>query len=345
MRIEGYAEKRSQLVSRLKTLTGDQVIYNGPPDFSHEIGPYKVNRDGSMVVLDDNADEDVLEELYRGHLLKKPETPSSIGDSGAEQVEHPRPGSRACVANSGPASPSELRPADWSYSIVREEAADDSGSGPIVIRDQALSVRTMINLINMIYSKGDMLSRSVGRINSFWVSTEVIERLSYERPENFRQLAGILGVQDRLGLIKGIAFTEDSVTFIGFPETNDFVLRMTYEQLAKAMYRQAVEKQKISTRRMQVENEKYFFRNWLNRLGFTGSENKTYRDILLKNLDGNTAYRTNSQFLAYKTRKQNKYWEEKRKEQLQAARAAREAEATETRSRVEARAEAMAGAF
>ena len=45
----------------------------------------------------------------------------------------------------------------------------------------------------------------------------------------------------------------------------------------------------------QSENEKYTFRTWLLRLGLIGEEFKTARHHLLKNLDGNIAWKDPAQ--------------------------------------------------
>ena len=45
----------------------------------------------------------------------------------------------------------------------------------------------------------------------------------------------------------------------------------------------------------QSDNEKYTFRTWLLRLGLIGEEFKTARYHLLKNLDGNIAWKDPSQ--------------------------------------------------
>ncbi|MBR4450324.1 MAG: hypothetical protein IKS39_00635 [Clostridia bacterium] len=42
----------------------------------------------------------------------------------------------------------------------------------------------------------------------------------------------------------------------------------------------------------EVPNEKYAFRCFLLRLGFIDDDYKTARKILLRNLEGNTAFRT-----------------------------------------------------
>ena len=47
--------------------------------------------------------------------------------------------------------------------------------------------------------------------------------------------------------------------------------------------------------RQQPENEKYYMRNWLVRLGFGGKESKGMRTILLKHLKGHSAFRTDAE--------------------------------------------------
>ncbi len=64
-----------------------------------------------------------------------------------------------------------------------------------------------------------------------------------------------------------------------------------YIQLCLAMCELAHESSKTSAKPQQTENEKYALRCWLLRLGFIGEEFKTTREILLKNIEGNSAWR------------------------------------------------------
>ena len=65
----------------------------------------------------------------------------------------------------------------------------------------------------------------------------------------------------------------------------------SYIQLCIAMCALAHEIRFASARPQQTENEKYAFRCWMLRLGFIGDEFKTAREILLRNMDGNGAWR------------------------------------------------------
>lgn len=65
----------------------------------------------------------------------------------------------------------------------------------------------------------------------------------------------------------------------------------SYIQLCLAMSELAKEIAYASPKPQQTDNEKYAFRCWMLRLGFIGDEFMTAREILLKNMDGNTAWR------------------------------------------------------
>ena len=53
----------------------------------------------------------------------------------------------------------------------------------------------------------------------------------------------------------------------------------------------SMELKRVNAKEHPVENEKYTFRTFLLRLGFIGAEYKTERKLLMKNLDGNSAFR------------------------------------------------------
>jgi len=64
-----------------------------------------------------------------------------------------------------------------------------------------------------------------------------------------------------------------------------------YIQLCLAMSELAKEVAYASPKPQQTDHEKYALRCWLLRLGFIGDEFETARTILLRNMDGNAAWR------------------------------------------------------
>jgi hypothetical protein len=86
---------------------------------------------------------------------------------------------------------------------------------------------------------------------------------------------------------------------------------LAFTHLAAAMAQQAGEQKRIRPDETIEENEKYYMRIWLLRLGFGGAEGKTVRNLLLKNLKGHSAFRTD----------ENKQrWQEARRNEREAAR-------------------------
>ena len=65
----------------------------------------------------------------------------------------------------------------------------------------------------------------------------------------------------------------------------------SYIQLCLALSQMALMVKTASPKEPQVENPKYAMRTWLLRLGFIGDEFATARELLTRNLDGDTAFR------------------------------------------------------
>ena len=64
-----------------------------------------------------------------------------------------------------------------------------------------------------------------------------------------------------------------------------------YVVFALALNDMALNQKSVSSKKPQVENEKFAMRTWLNRLGLIGDEFKSCREHLTKNLTGSSAWR------------------------------------------------------
>lgn len=65
----------------------------------------------------------------------------------------------------------------------------------------------------------------------------------------------------------------------------------SYIQLSCCIQQQAQNRMRIYPTQKETPNEKYAFRTWLLRLGMIGSEFKDTRQLLLENLEGNSAWK------------------------------------------------------
>ena len=90
-------------------------------------------------------------------------------------------------------------------------------------------------------------------------------------------------------------FSKGTVEFRMFNSTLHAGEVKSYIQLCLAISHQALVQQRAMRARTHSENEKYTFRTWLLRLGLIGDEFKTARQHLLKNLEGNIAWKDPAQ--------------------------------------------------
>ena len=96
-----------------------------------------------------------------------------------------------------------------------------------------------------------------------------------------------LGVED----IR-IEIDEEKVSFPWFLELPDADTSRAYQNFIAALCKMSKEQKRINATEKPVDNEKYAFRCFLLRLGFIGAEYKADRKILLKNLDGSSAFKS-----------------------------------------------------
>lgn len=163
------------------------------------------------------------------------------------------------------------------------------------------------NLIYLIHSKQYLINRSFAE-EVFRIPAELVEELGsagLPDTEAFLQV-----FQSHAEGCKGIGFLDGKMAFT-LPAINDPDMILAFTHLAAAMAQQAREQKRIRPDETIEENEKYYMRIWLLRLGFGGAEGKTVRNLLLKNLKGHSAFRTD----------ENKQrWQEARRNEREAAR-------------------------
>lgn len=154
------------------------------------------------------------------------------------------------------------------------------------------------NLIYMIRSKQYLLNRVVGK-EQFSISDEFIERLQSNPPESKEEFYEIY--EENTESISGLSFEDDKVTF-NFPASEKPEKNRAYVELAAMMVAHAKEAKRISPKVSEPENEKYYLRVWLVRLGLGGSGAKESRKALLEGLKGHTAFRTPADAEKHKAR-------------------------------------------
>jgi hypothetical protein len=90
----------------------------------------------------------------------------------------------------------------------------------------------------------------------------------------------------------GLKISGEAITFDGFVEVPDAQHLQTFQKLAVLMNKMALTQKRIQAKEIDSSNEKYALRVWLIRLGMNGDAYKADRKLLMENLSGHTAFRT-----------------------------------------------------
>ena len=106
--------------------------------------------------------------------------------------------------------------------------------------------------------------------------------------------------------LEGLKITTEKVTFTGFPTAPDHEHLTAFAQLAVLMNQQAISQKRIQAKDVNDENEKYALRTWLLRLGMNGPDFKETRKILMENLSGHAAFRTDEEAQKFLAREKAK---------------------------------------
>lgn len=173
------------------------------------------------------------------------------------------------------------------------------------------TAKTLRNLTNIMASHEDLLIRALGidagRASRYCrtVDPNFLEELNRRKPETMAALAdawyNTQGASygrsqhynaSRYHMLNLHAtFTKGTVEFRLFNGTMHAGKIKTYIQLCLAMSEMAKEVRTASPKPQQSDNDRFACRTWVMRMGFIGPEFATAREILMKNLTGDSAFR------------------------------------------------------
>lgn len=178
--------------------------------------------------------------------------------------------------------------------------------------------QTLRNIVNIMASKEDLLYKTLQvQVNReeycLKADTRFLEELNHKRPRTMEEVEELwyngrgsryhhYDISRYHALNLHSVFSKGTIEFRMFNSTLHAGEVKAYIQLCLAISHQALVQRGASRIKTQPENEKYTFRTWLLRLGLIGDEFKTARQHLLKNLEGNIAWRDPAQAQAQKAR-------------------------------------------
>ena len=300
LRFQKNVEERKTLAHRLGQLIGIQPFYTRAPLYSYEVGPYTIDREGNLLVDENQADPEILTVLMTEGLITGGEVIGMDGPvdedetTGVTSEANETPEDADLQEDSGEETEDDEvtdSAEDGAPTEAVAETVDMGMNFPIPI-DRHTGT-TLRNLVNLIYSRGTLVSRATG--GHFSADEGLVEALkddacTYTRA-NFLTMLSDYEAQHGEAL-HGIKITEREVIFTGFGRAADMDSLTAYGQLAVLMNDQALTQKRIQAKHVNDANEKYAMRIWLIRIGMGGAEFKKTRAILMKPLGGHTAFRT-----------------------------------------------------
>lgn len=336
--------ERKTLAKRMEELTGIHPYYTKAPLYSYDIGSYTIDRNGNLLVEPENADAELLTTLLNEGLIRggesiesmddQPEDTELTADMDEEPVTEDTEAETEVLDEQEPEdadTAEEKEPAEDEFEEAAEldntaedepgaeepeseeqsEAEDQPGEVPLDL-ELAFPVSqhngvTLRNLVNLLYSRGKLIGKATG--GHFHVEEGLVEKLKDDSC-TFAIMNFINAVSDyeteHGAALEGLKITTEKVIFTGFPTAPDHEHLTAFAQLAVLMNQQAISQKRIQAKDVNDENEKYALRTWLLRLGMNGPDFKETRKILMENLSGHAAFRTDEEAQKFLAREKAK---------------------------------------
>lgn len=342
LKFELNVAERKTLAKRIEELTGIHPYYTKAPLYSYDIGSYTIDRDGNLLVEPENADAELLTTLLNEGLIRGGESIESTDDQmeDTEPTDHLEedPVTEDTEAEPEVMDEQELEDADTAEDEPAEAEAEEASEPDNTAEDDATEDEpdaesqetedqpeevpldlelafpvsqhngvTLRNLVNLLYSRGKLIGKATG--GHFHVEEGLVEKLRDDSC-TFAIMNFINAVSDyeaeHGAALEGLKITTEKVIFTGFPTAPDHEHLTAFAQLAVLMNQQAISQKRIQAKDVNDENEKYALRTWLLRLGMNGPDFKETRKILMENLSGHAAFRTDEEAQKFLAREKAK---------------------------------------
>ena len=250
---------RKELVKAISEITGARAVYKFMPTCAYEIDFFTVTKEGTLE-FPDRSDTEIVEQVLEGLAKRGFTVISSYYDNGESAMETdedlptetPTPPDTAEITETEEVSEESETTADTATQPDTEKTVDRfSISMQRDFFDEALFAK----LDRLIESKSDLFKMAFKT-----------DDLSYE-------------------------VTDDRVTFAWFPWAKIADEGIAYSTFIDLLTKHLKDQKRVNASKTQTDNPKFAMRVFLIRLGMVGETYKTCRKILLRNLEGSSAFR------------------------------------------------------
>lgn len=315
---------RKELVKAIAHLLAVASVYQGPPSYAYNIGGYIVDRNGNLITPDEAETDDVfrlVDALYAEYEYKPEESLSELfpdeetdfeesdvepeeeepeadeieneaedadEEPEAESPEEPEPEAHdapeiAPLGGDSPASDDDTEEAE--KTPESGESAPDEGE-KTVEGEAAKSAEETEEAEALDEAEDTDDSRLTLSLPKDKFSPAAIERLRALVSSKQTLLKKVFDAQEL-----PIVVTDDQIQFPWFTLQGVDGEVDAYAKFIYLMAKRALASSRISSHEKPTDNDKFTMRLFLNNLGFKGEEFKFARRFLIRNLEGNGAWR------------------------------------------------------
>lgn len=269
MTIQTNLNDRKELARRLIPFNHNEKLhYTGTPAFAHEGQGFRILRSGDIECDDGKTEAAMIGFLQQEGILPQPE---------AAQKSRPQQGEE---------------PEQETNPDVME----------ITIPADGMDGAQMRNLVFMLHAQQYLLNRAAGHEN-IQVPDKLIEDLKEEPVTDRTSFFAVYQNYSKEG--KGFLIAAETVTFC-LAATDNAVKNRALIELTAFMVGAAKKAKRINPVTRKPENEKYYLRMWLLRIGMGTKASHESRMALLKGLNGWSAFRTEADAKAHAERQKER---------------------------------------
>nr|DAV91571.1 MAG TPA: hypothetical protein [Caudoviricetes sp.] len=269
MTIQTNLNDRKELARRLIPFNHNEKLhYTGTPAFAYEGQGFRILRSGDIECDDGKTEAAMIGFLQQEGILPQPE---------AAQKSRPQQGEE---------------PEQETNPDVME----------ITIPADGMDGAQMRNLVFMLHAQQYLLNRAAGHEN-IQVPDKLIEDLKEEPVTDRTSFFAVYQNYSKEG--KGFLIAAETVTFC-LAATDNAVKNRALIELTAFMVGAAKKAKRINPVTRKPENEKYYLRMWLLRIGMGTKASHESRMALLKGLNGWSAFRTEADAKAHAERQKER---------------------------------------
>ena len=253
---------RKQLVKAIAEITGERAVYKFMPTCAYEIDFFTVTKEGTLE-FPDRSDTELVEQVLEGLAERGFTAISSYYDNGESATETDED-----LPTETPTQPNTAEITETEEVSEEAEITEDTAAQPDTEKTAESVDRFSISLRRDFFDDAAFakLDRLIDSKSELFKMAFKTDDLSYK-------------------------ITEDRVTFAWFPWVKIADEGVAYSTFIDLLTKHLKEQKRVNASKTQTENPKFAMRVFLIRLGMVGETYKTCRKILLRNLEGSSAFR------------------------------------------------------